>query len=50
MPKKGLAYNPVPARCPHPPDLWRFPEIQALVSKEHAKRMTVMRKSKKRGS
>lgn len=39
MSKKGLSYNAPPARCPHPPDLHRFPEIQALVSKEHVKRM-----------
>ncbi len=39
MPKKGLAYNPIPKRCPAPADLARFPEIQGLVKKEHSKRM-----------
>lgn len=50
MPKKGLAYNCPAKRCPAPADLARFPEIQYLVRKDHAKRIAHMRSKEGKGS
>ena len=49
MPKKGLSYNCPAKRCPAPADLARFPEIQALVRKDHSKRITYMRSKEGKG-